>query len=137
MVVVIKSSTTWYVMPCCPLKVNRHFQGTCHLYLQQETGMKQATRKAFNKLQDYVMQTFCSSNVFPSTSTLKVFTHTCNKFNEIFSQSPCQLLCTTLPTLNKALYTTVVKLLVTTLEPVTNIKSLSSLNFSHIQEDRN
>jgi hypothetical protein len=32
--VVIKSSSFWDITPCSPLKVNRHFGGTCRLHLQ-------------------------------------------------------------------------------------------------------
>jgi hypothetical protein len=32
--VVMKSSVSWDAMPCSPLRVNRHFGGTCHLHLQ-------------------------------------------------------------------------------------------------------
>jgi hypothetical protein len=30
----MKSSIFWDITPCIPLKVNRHFGGTCHLHLQ-------------------------------------------------------------------------------------------------------
>jgi hypothetical protein len=32
--VIMKSSVFWDMMPCSPLKVNRHFGGTYHLYLK-------------------------------------------------------------------------------------------------------
>jgi hypothetical protein len=32
--VVLKSSFFWDITSCSPLKVNRHFGGTCHLHLQ-------------------------------------------------------------------------------------------------------
>jgi hypothetical protein len=32
--VVVESTIYWDIMPCGPLKVNRHLEGTCHLHLQ-------------------------------------------------------------------------------------------------------
>jgi hypothetical protein len=48
-----KSSVFWDIMSCSPLKVSRHFGGTCHLHLQvcgikQETSMKKVSSRMIN-----------------------------------------------------------------------------------------
>jgi hypothetical protein len=55
--VVMKSSILGYIMPCIPLKFNRHFRGTCRLHLQGYiTDDKKASNSNWGRVPRYVRE---------------------------------------------------------------------------------
>jgi hypothetical protein len=45
-----KSSIFWDIAPCSPLKVNQHFEGTCHLYLQSWIISQESKKPAWKQM---------------------------------------------------------------------------------------
>jgi hypothetical protein len=77
----MKSSIVWDITLCSPLKVNRRFEGTCHLHMQDRRRNQQEADKHIPPI--CFMLTSCLLYCFTMKMELKCFSETSPDFQRI------------------------------------------------------